>query len=113
MSGKPNWWRVWLDGEAVTEPVLLANSTKRWRPIATAESWNGGRSVCNRFAFRFDGVGVAAAKGGSWRAFAPGYRFQDRGFTVRRLSATPGAQRALAGGAADAVRVRSLEPVGS
>ena len=99
MSGRPNWWRVWLDGSAVTDPVLLENSANRWRPIATAESWNGGRAVCNRFAYRFDGVGVAAANGGSWRAFAPGFRFQDRGFGVRRLSAAPGTQRTLSGGA--------------
>jgi len=67
MSNRPNWWRVWLDGMSVTEPVLLDNSTNRWKPIATAESWNGGQGVCNTFAFRFDGVGVAAATGGSWR----------------------------------------------
>ena len=98
MSQRPNWWRVWLDGQPVTEPVLLENSSKRWRPIATAESWNGGRPVCNSFAFRFDGVGIAASKGGSWRAFSPGYKFQDRGFGVRRLSTPPRTQRALSAG---------------
>jgi hypothetical protein len=98
ISHRPNWWRVWLDGKAVTDPVLLENSTNRWKPIATAESWNGGEAVCNHFAFRFDGVGVAAATGGSWRPFAPGYEFQDRGFGVRRLSAAPGTQRTLSGG---------------
>ena len=67
IANRPNWWRVWLDGKSVTEPVLLDNSTNRWKPIATAESWNGGQGVCNTFAFRFDGVGVAAATGGSWR----------------------------------------------
>jgi hypothetical protein len=99
MSGRPNWWRVWLDGKPATDPVLLENSTNRWRPIATGESWNGGRAVCNSFAFRFDGVGVAAATGGSWRPFAPGFRFQDRGFGVKRLSVAPGSQRTLSGGA--------------
>jgi len=99
MAGRPNWWRVWLDGKPATDPVLLEDSTNRWRPIATGESWNGGRAVCNSFAFRFDGVGVAAATGGSWRPFAPGYKFQDRGFGVKRLSAAPGSQRTLSGGA--------------
>ena len=98
MSGRPNWWRVWLDGKPATDPVLLENSTNRWRPIATGESWNGGRAVCNSFAFRFDGVGVAAATGGSWHPFAPGFKFQDRGFDVKRLSAAPGSQRTLSGG---------------
>lgn len=100
MSGRPNWWRVWLDGKSVTEPVLLANSTNRWKPIATAESWNGGQDVCNQFAFRFDGVGVAAATGGSWRPFAPGYKFEDRGFDVKQLSTPASTQRTLSGGGA-------------
>ena len=56
VSGRPNWWQVWLDGKTALEPVLLESSTRRWRPIATAESWNGGRAVCNTFAFRFEGV---------------------------------------------------------
>lgn len=99
MSGRPNYWRVWLDGAAVTEPILLANSTNRWRPIATAESWDGNRGVCNRFGFRFDGVGVAALKGGSWQAFSPGYKFLDRGFDVKRLSGSTDGQRTLSAGA--------------
>jgi hypothetical protein len=99
MAAKPNWWRVWLDGKAVTEPVLLENSTNRWRPIATAESWNGGQPVCNAFAFRFDGVGIATATGGAWRTFTPGTKFEDRGFGVKRLSVSPATPRTLAGGA--------------
>ncbi len=99
MSGRPNWWRAWLDGKAVTEPILLENSSSRWKPIATAESWNGGQAVCNSFGFRFDGVGVAGTPGGSWRPFAPGYRFQDRGFGVRALGSPNGARRTLSGGA--------------
>ena len=99
MSGRPNWWQVWLDGAVVTDPILLPHSSDRWRPIATAESWNGGKQVCNSFAFRFDGVGVAGSTGGSWRPFAPGFRFQDRGYTVTRLSTPPRAPRATAGGA--------------
>lgn len=99
MAGRPNHWRVWLDGAAVTEPILLANSTSRWRPIATAESWNGNQGVCNRFGFRFDGVGVAASKGGSWRPFSPGHKFLDRGYDVRRLSGSQSGQRTLSAGA--------------
>ena len=98
MSGRANWWRVWLDGKAVTRPILLERSTNRWRPIATAESWNGNRAVCNRFGFRFDGVAVAGSIGGSWRPFAPGHRFLDRGFSVRRLSGANDAPRTPAGG---------------
>lgn len=98
MAKRPNWWRVWLDGKPATDPVLLEGSTNRWKPIATGESWNGGQAVCNSFAFRFDGVGVASALGGSWKTFTPGYRFQDRGFGVKRLSPAPGTVRTLSAG---------------
>lgn len=98
MSGRPNVWRVWVDGKPVTKPLLLPGSTERWRPIATAESWNGGSAVCNSFSFRFDGVGVATTGGGGWRAFVPGFKFQDNGFSVRQLADTPGRQRTLATG---------------
>jgi len=96
IAGRANWWRVWLDGKPATDPILLENSTNRWRPIATGESWNGGETVCNRFAFRFDGVAVASSAGGAWHPFSPGYLFQDRGFGVTQLS--PSGARSLAGG---------------
>ena len=85
--------------QAVTEPVLLENSTNRWRPIATAESWNGGR----RSATRSPSASTASASPPRPAArgvpFAPGFKFLDRGFGVKRLSAAPGAQRTLSGGA--------------
>ena len=59
-------WRVWLDESPVTDPIVLPGSHKRWQPIVTAESWNGGVSTCNGFRFRFERVGVArhsAARG--------------------------------------------------
>ena len=98
ISKRPGWWRVWVQGKAVTEPIHLPGSAGKWQPIATAETWNGGQPVCNRFAFRFDGVGVAAANGGSWRAFVPGFKFQDNGFGLRSLTpAKPTGVRTLAG----------------
>ena len=114
MSGRPNWWRVWLDGKSRSRIPSCSRTRRtaggRSRP---AESWNGGRAVCNTFAFRFDGVGVAAATGGSWRPFAPGFKFQDRGFGVKRLSAAPGTQRTLSGGAPTpyASKPRACRPV--
>ena len=86
INRRPGWWRVWVEGRAVTEPIHLPGSAGKWQPIATAETWNGGQAVCNRFSFRFDGVGVAAAKGGSWRQFVPGFKFQDTGFGLRSLT---------------------------
>jgi hypothetical protein len=95
MNRRPGVWRIWLDGQPVTEPIVFPGSHKRWQPMATAESWNGGVSTCNGFRFRFERVGVAQALGGSWRPFVPGFTFRDRGYVVRQLRPTPARQRTL------------------
>lgn len=92
MSGRPGSWRVWLDGQAVTEPVRLAGSSGRWAPIATAESWNAGTSACNSFGFRFERVSVSYGGGGSWRPFVSGHRFLDGANALRDLAAAPAAR---------------------
>jgi hypothetical protein len=81
VQGHPGSWRVWVDGAPVSEPVYLPGSIGRWRPIATAETWDGGRRVCNLFSYRFGRVSVAG-RGGAWRSFRSGYRFQDPGYRV-------------------------------
>lgn len=98
VKGRPDVWRVWLDGAPAGDPVYLAGSSGRWKPMVTAESWNGGESVCNRFSFRFQHVSVAAAPGGSWAAFVPGYRFLDRGYRLRQLLPAPKDSRVASGG---------------
>ena len=79
---RPDWWRVWVNGKPVSQPIHLPGSSGRFQPIATAETWDGGTRVCNRFSYRFDGLGVAAARGGSWQRFVQAHRFQDRGYRV-------------------------------
>jgi hypothetical protein len=104
VAGRPGWWKVWVDGQAVTQPVLLRGSSGGWAPIATAESWSGGESRCNRFAFRFERVSVTQGGGGAWRPFVSGYRFRDGSYKVRTIAtapATAGAYRQVQ--AADAV----------
>jgi hypothetical protein len=96
MSRRPEWWQVWVDGNPVTKPVHLPGSSERWAPIATAESWNGGKVACNGFSFRFEKVAVSHGRGGSWFAFASGHRFLDSGYSVRALSKTAPAGRQLA-----------------
>jgi hypothetical protein len=86
IGSRPSWWRVWIDGRPATPPVDLPQSHNRWRPIATAESWNAGTAVCNAFAYRFGNVAAAAA--GRWITFARGYRFQDPGYRVVADSST-------------------------
>ena len=95
MARRTGWWRVWVDGTPATEPVHIRGSSGRWAPIATAESCNGGKPACNRFAYRFEGVSVAHGGGGAWRPFAPGHRFLDTGYRLRRLASTPRSARSL------------------
>lgn len=82
MSKQRDHWRVWVNGKAVSAPVELRGSSGRWRPIATAESWAGAGSACNRFSYRFESVRVAAANGGSWRSFVGGHTFLDSGYRL-------------------------------
>ena len=82
MGKRRDYWRVWLNGKPVSAPVHLPGSNGRWRPIATAESWAGTGSACNRFSYRFEGVRVAAATGGSWRSFVGGHTFLDSGYRL-------------------------------
>ena len=82
LANRPDWWRVWLNGKPVSKPIHLPGSSGRFEPIATAETWDGGSRVCNRFAYRFGEVAVAGARGGSWKRFVQAHRFEDRGYRV-------------------------------
>lgn len=76
------WWRVWVDGKPVSRPVYLPGSHGAWRPMAMAESWNGGTGVCNGFSYRFARVAVSIRPGGTWRPLDVGYRLEDPGYDV-------------------------------
>jgi hypothetical protein len=82
IGSRPNWWRVWVNGKPASPAIHLPGSSGRFQPIATAETWNAGSPVCNGFKYRFDGLGVAAARGGSWHRFVQAHRFQDRHYRV-------------------------------
>ena len=88
VAGAPGTWRVWVDGVARSAPIAIAGSSGRWRPIATAETWDGGRRVCNRFDFSFGRVQLAGSPGGSWHGFVDGQRFEDPGYRVVARSAS-------------------------
>ena len=82
VRGRPGWWAVWVNRKRVSKPVYLPGSSGRWRPIVTAETWDGGRRVCNLFRYRFDRVSVVDGRDRIWRRFERGYRFQDPGYRV-------------------------------
>jgi hypothetical protein len=84
MSRRRDHWRVWVDGKPVSRPIYLKGSSGRFEPIATAETWSGGSRGCNRLAYRFEGLGVAAGRGGSWQPFRRAHRFHDKGYRLVR-----------------------------
>ena len=64
----PGSWRVWVNGTSMTQRIYLPGSHGAWRPVATAESWNGDTSgTCNAYAFSFGKVRVASKPGGAWQ----------------------------------------------
>jgi hypothetical protein len=79
----PGSWRVWVNGSPMTSRIYLPGSHGAWRPIATAESWNGDAAgTCNRFAFRFQQIRVAAKPGGDWQPI-DGRVLADAGYRVQ------------------------------
>ena len=84
MRGRRSWWRVWVDGRPVSPPIHLPGSHRRWRPVATAESWNAGMQTCNGLAYRFARTTVATRPGGRWRSLRPGQTLRDPGYATVR-----------------------------
>jgi hypothetical protein len=84
IAGRPNWWRVWVDGRPVSEPVELPGSDGKWRALATAESLTAGNADCNRFGYRFDAIVVAQHPGGDWSSLEAVVPFQSGGLHVFR-----------------------------
>jgi len=106
MHGRPDWWRVWVNGAAVSAPIHLAASHGRWRPIVTAESWDGGASSCNDFLYRFDAIRVTRAPGGLWSPLTTTQSIDNANSLVVRRA--PGAFDA-AGGANGLRSLASVE----
>ena len=72
-----DWWRVWVDGHAVSRPYHLPGSHGAWRAIATAENWGGGSRACNLYSYRFNRVAVAHHPGGNWKLVHAVYRMHQ------------------------------------
>src|SRR4051794_8161560 len=76
LEGATDVWTAWLDGRAVSAPLELTGSHASWTPEATTETFDGGRTRCNSFAFQFDRLQTAAPNG-SWQPLATPGRFAD------------------------------------
>ena len=106
MHGRPDWWRVWLNGHGASRPIRLPGSYLRWNPIATAEGWDGGSGgACNTFLYRFRRVLVAHAPGGGWRPLTGGAPITSR---VTRIRRSPRGSAFLAAEGAAAFRLLDL-----
>jgi hypothetical protein len=86
LAGRRGWWRAWVDGRPVG-PAVHLHGARALQPMATAESWDGGLPSCNRYAYLFDRISVAAAPGGAWRSLSHDRVFQDPGYRVVSSSA--------------------------
>jgi hypothetical protein len=85
MGGRPDYWRVWVNGAPASKPIRMPASHGRWSPIATAESWDGGTGgTCNSFLYRFHQVQIAHAPGGSWQQLVGGYPISSSSSRVAR-----------------------------
>jgi hypothetical protein len=76
VGSRHGWWRIWVDGKAVSRAYHLPGSHGAWRAIATAENWGGGMHACNLYSYRFDRVIVAHHAGGTWNRLKSVYRIQ-------------------------------------
>jgi hypothetical protein len=88
MHARPNWWRVWVNGAAASDPIQLPGSHGRWAPIATAEAWDGGGGQCNQFLYRFHRISLAHAPGGGWKPLTGASPITSPTVRMSRSSAT-------------------------
>ena len=90
VHNRPNWWRV-AQPQAGVAADPPASSPRRWTPIATAESWDGGTGgTCNTFLYRFRHVSIAHAPGGGWHQLTSGYPIQSAATRIRRARGSSG-----------------------
>jgi hypothetical protein len=88
-AARPGSWRVWVNGSAVTKAIYLPGSHGVWRPVATAESWNGDiGGTCNGYGFRFEQVRIATRPGGAWQPLTTGRVLSAPGYHLSRNRAT-------------------------
>lgn len=84
LPGRRSWWRAFVDGRPAGRAVFLPGSHGRFPGLATAESWDGGRAACNRFAYRFAALALLPASRRPAGAPPRTVELEDRGYLVER-----------------------------
>ena len=79
LTGKPNVWQVLVNGVAATDPIYLPGSS-HFEPMAMSESWNGGTTSCNAFAYHFGNVRIANK--GTWQPLTDTSTLTDLGYKI-------------------------------
>ena len=87
LAGRPDWWRVWLDGRPASPPIFLPASHRAWEPMVAAESWTKTAGSCNRYAFRFSDLRVATRPGGTWQVLRSVFALRDARYRLVRRTA--------------------------
>jgi hypothetical protein len=78
-----NQWSVWVDDKRRSPVFTLPASHDAWQPVATAESWDGGASVCNRYSFSFRNLAIATRSGGGdWAPFSLAHVLRDPAYRL-------------------------------
>ena len=95
MRHRKNHWRVWVDGRRVSKAIYLPGSHGKWKPVATAESWNADSGRCNSYSYRFSRVAFATRPNRGWTRMSDAYKLEDTGYRVRRGTAGFSARGAI------------------
>jgi hypothetical protein len=96
LGRRPNWWRVWLDGRPVSEPVFLPRSHGRLIAQMTGESYAGlSEGRCNVYSFAFGHVALAETRARFWSAPRRFGLFQDPNYLLERGSTTSYVARSI------------------
>jgi hypothetical protein len=81
MAHRRTFWRVWIDDQAVTNPIHLPRARHGKYAMATGESWDGGTPTCNRLDYFF---GPVTVRGRYWHRLSSGQVVEDPGYAVVR-----------------------------
>lgn len=85
VRGRPNHWRVWVDGRPVSPAIAMPHTGAGWISEVSGENWDGGvGGTCNGFSFAVDQVKTAAAPGGSWKTIGRGLTVNNAPYRIRQ-----------------------------